>query len=247
MAARNRKPSIYAVAVLGALSAVIAAAATQVSAPESPGNRQEIRVDAATLDRYVGQYRIASQGILAVTREGLQLEAQITGQPRLPIFAQTPNTFFWKAVDAQITFSTADSGPAGSATIHQNGRDLVAPRLGEAAAQAIRQRLAERMDRQQPRSGSEAALRKSIAAIAAGAPNYDDMSAALQDATRRQLPVMQGYLGEYGPVQSVEFKGVTPSGADRYLVTYRSGKQSRWFISLDADGKITGMLMQEPF
>ncbi len=247
MAARNRKPSICAVAALGALSAVIAAAATQITAPGTPGNRQEIRVDAATLDRYVGQYQISSQGILAVTREGSQLQAQITGQPRLPIYPRTPNTFFWKAVDAEITFSTADAGPAGSATIHQNGRDLVAPRLGAAAAQAILLGLAERVDRQEPRSGSEAALRKSIAAIAAGTPNYDDMSAALQDATRQQLPIMQGYLEEYGPVQSVEFKGVTPSGADRYLVTYRSGRQSRWFISLDGDGKITGMLMREPF
>lgn len=73
------------------------------------------------------------------------------------------------------------------------------------------------------------------------------MTEALQDATRQQLPAMQAYLNECGPVQTVEFKGVTPSGVDKYLVTYRSGKQSQWFIGLGADGKIAGMLVREAF
>jgi len=247
MATRARKPSTYAFAVLCVTAALVTAAAVQVNGPESPGERQEISVDTATLDRYVGKYRILSNDILTVTRDGSQLNARITGQTKLPIYAETPNKFFWKVVDAQVTFAVGDSGPATSATIHQNGRDLVAQRLDDASAQALEQQLADRVSRQQPQSGSEAALRKAIAAIDAGAPNYEDMTAPLQDAVRRQLPLFENSSKERGPLKSAEFRGVTDTGADKYLVTYQSGKQLEYFITLNADGKISGMLARQPF
>jgi hypothetical protein len=247
MSKRNRKPSTYAFAGLCILGAAVAASATQILAPESPGDRQEISVDPATLDRYVGHYQLRPYSVLTVTRDGSQLFTQLTGQPKLPDYAETPNKFFLKVVDAQVTFAVGDSGPASSATIHQNGQDLVAPRVDDATAQALEQQLADRMSRQQPQNGSEAALRKSIAAIEAGAPNYDDMTAALQDATRRQFPVLETSLQELGPIQSVDFKGVSAGGADKYLVTHQSGKRSEWFIALDADGKISGLLVRPAF
>jgi len=247
MATRARRPSIYAFAALCVLAAVVAAAATQIVAPETPGGRQEISVDTATLDRYVGTYQIKSYFILTVTRQGSQLYTQITGQPKVPNFAETPNKFFYKVVDAQITFAVGDSGPATSATIHQNGRDLVAPRVDDATAQALEQQLADRVSRGQPQNGSEAALRKSIAAIAAGSPDYDDMTAALQDAVRTQLPVLEGSVKQYGPIQSVEFRGVSETGSDKYLVTHQNGKQSEWFITLDAGGTISGLLVRPAF
>ena len=37
-----------------------------------------------TLDRYVGKYSIGSVRILTITRDGDQLNAQISGQPKLP-------------------------------------------------------------------------------------------------------------------------------------------------------------------
>ena len=247
MATQVRKSSIYAFAGLCAMAALVAAAATQIATPDAPSPRQEISVDTATLDRYVGKYQLAAHAMLTVTRDGTQLNAQLTGQPTFPVYAETPNKFFWKVVDAQVTFAVGDSGPATSATIHQNGRDRVALRLDEASAQALEQQLADRVSRQQPQSGSEAALRKSIAAIGAGAPNYDDMTAPLQEATRQQLPRLEPYFKEYGPVTSVEFRGVTDTGVDKYLVTYQSGKQSQWFINLDADGKISGLVVRPAF
>jgi hypothetical protein len=104
MTTRARKPSTYAFAVLCILAAVVAAAATQIVAPESPGDRQEIGVDPATLDRYVGKYQLGSHFILTVTREGSQLYTQITGQPKAPVYAEAPNKFFWKVVNAEVTF-----------------------------------------------------------------------------------------------------------------------------------------------
>jgi hypothetical protein len=247
MTTRARKSSTYVFAVLCATAALVAAAATQITEPGSPGDRKEISVDAATLDRYVGKYQIMANHILTVTREGSQLNARITGQPELPIYAETPSRFFWKVVDAQVTFAVDDSGPASSATIHQNGRDLVAQRLDDASAQALDRQLAERVSSQQPQSGSEAALRKSVASIAAGAPNYADMSEPLQDAVRQQLPMFESFAKENGPLQSADFRGVTGTGADKYLVTYQSGKQLEFFITLDADGKISLLLARQAF
>jgi bla regulator protein blaR1 len=247
MTARARKPSTCAFAVLGLLAAAVAAAATQIVAPENPGTRQEVSVDLPTLDRYVGKYQLRSYFVLTVTRAGSQLYAQITGQPKLPVYAETPNKFFWKAVDAEVTFADSGSGPAASATLHQNGHDNEWLRVDEATAQALEQRLADRVSRQQPQTGSEAAVRKSFAAIAAGEPNYGDMTTALQEATRKQLPVLEGSFKGYGPITSVEFRGVNDGGSDKYLVTHQSGKRSEWIVNLDADGKISGLLVRPAF
>jgi hypothetical protein len=247
MATRAREPSSYVLGVLFALAAVAAAAAAQIVAPENPGARQETSVDLATLDRYVGKYQLRSYFVLTVTRDGPQLYAQITGQPKLPVYAEAPNKFFWKIVDAEVTFAVSDSGPAASATIHQNGHDNEWLRVDEAAAQALEQQLADRVSRQQPQAGSEAAVRKSFAAIAAGEPNYGDMTAPLQEATRKQLPVLEGSFKGYGPITSVEFRGVNDAGSDKYLVTHQSGKQSEWIVNLGADGKISGLLVRPAF
>jgi len=247
MTQRDLKPWTYGFVVLCALALTIAVAATQVTAPDTSGSRREISVDAATLDRYVGKYHVGSTNILTVTREGAQLEAQITGQPKLPLFAETPIEFFWKVVDAQVTFATGDSGPATSATIHQYGRDIVSPRLDDTSAEALEQQLKDRVSRQQPLPASEALLRKSIAALAAGAPNYQDMTPLLQDLTRRQLPALESYLKDWGTMRSVEFRGVAEMGADKYLVTHQSGKQSQWLINLDSEGKISAMAVLPVF
>jgi hypothetical protein len=92
---------------------------------------------------------------------------------------------------------------------------------------------------------AEALLRKAIATFGAtGVPDYEDMTASVQAQIRRQLPdLTQGYQ-EYGPVQSVKFRGVTDTGADEFLVNHQNGKQSKWVIALNADGKVSEVAMQ---
>ncbi len=81
-------------------------------------------VDAATLDKYIGNYELARGFNLAITRVGNTLFAQATGQPRVEMAADSPTEFHILAVKASITFA-----PDGSAlTLHQNGRDLPAKR-----------------------------------------------------------------------------------------------------------------------
>ncbi len=48
---------------------------------------------------------------------------QITGQPKLELFAESETAFFIKPVDAQLDF-VAEGGAVTHLMLHQNGRDL---------------------------------------------------------------------------------------------------------------------------
>ena len=237
MTQRNSKPWTVGFVVLGALALSVVAMATQVAAPDAAASPQ-LTLEATTLDAYVGDYEIAPNVILSITRDGSQLNAQVSGQPKLPIFAQSPTKFFYKVVEATLTFSVEAGSPATAVTLHQNGQDLLARRVDSAAAQQARQRLAERIQANQPQAGAEAMLRKTITALEAGTPNYEDMSPMLQQATRSQIPVLIPGMKDLGPVTAVEFRGVHQSGGDKYLVTHQSGKQSQWLVALGPDGRI---------
>ena len=98
-------------------------------APAAPKEHKEIAVDPKLFDGYVGQYQLAPNFILTITREGDQLFAQATGQPKFQIYPESQRDFFLKVVDAQITFETDASGRATSLTLHQNGANMPAKRI----------------------------------------------------------------------------------------------------------------------
>jgi bla regulator protein BlaR1 len=241
MATRTRRRWTYGFALTSILAFAIAAAATQVTAPTNgSGASQEISMDVPTLERYVGNYKLGDV-VLAITLDGSQLSEQVTGSPKLPIFARSPNEFFVKGAPLQvlqITFDTSQDGPSKSATFQALGQNVVAPRLDDAAAQAIATHLAERFAQQQPQEGSEAALRRSLEAIEQNAPNYDEMGPGLQRLAREQWPTIQAMAKERGPLASVQFRGVTQTGLDKYQVTYQNGKQTTWIIKLNDNGTI---------
>jgi len=89
----------------------------------------EVKVDAARLDALVGQYALAPTFVLTVTREGEGLFIQATGQPKLQVFAESDSTFFYKVVDAQVTFERDATGKVARIVLHQNGRDTPGQRL----------------------------------------------------------------------------------------------------------------------
>jgi hypothetical protein len=66
---------------------------------------------------------------MTVTKDGPHLYAQLSGQPRLEIFPKSGTEFFWKVVDAQVTFVKDDQGKVTKAIHHQNGQTIHAPRL----------------------------------------------------------------------------------------------------------------------
>jgi CubicO group peptidase (beta-lactamase class C family) len=94
-----------------------------------PKEHKEITLDPKLFDGYVGQYQLAPNFILTITREGDALFAQATGQPKVQIFPESEREFFYKVVDAQITFETDSTGRATSLTLHQNGATMPAKRV----------------------------------------------------------------------------------------------------------------------
>jgi CubicO group peptidase (beta-lactamase class C family) len=91
---------------------------------------KEVKGDPATYDAFVGKYDYG-QGkvIMTVTREGNRLYAQLTGQPRFEIFPASPTEFFWKVVNARVTFVKDADGKTVKAVHHQGGQTFDAPRI----------------------------------------------------------------------------------------------------------------------
>jgi hypothetical protein len=213
--------------------------------PPPPGNsptgqptRQKVAVDAAVLDGHAGFYQLNDDTVFTVTREADHLLTHLPGQQHVAFFAQSPTEFFADVVDAQITFVQGERGSATSAILHQAGGHFPMQRVDAATAQQIANRLAEKVKSQTANPGTEAALRRLIEGIVSGEPNYDEMSAALAEATRQQLPKLQPGLAELREVQSVRFLGVGAQGEDVYSVRHENGA-SHWRIALDSKGTIS--------
>jgi hypothetical protein len=104
-------------------------AAPKLSASELPPELKEIAFDAAMSGDYVGKYQLDSGALLDVVLKSDHLEAQLTGQGALPIFASSNDKFFYKVVDAQLDFERDGGGKVIAVVLHQNGRDMRAPRI----------------------------------------------------------------------------------------------------------------------
>ena len=82
----------------------------------------------ASLDDYVGTYKLADKFLLNVFRMNDGLFARATGQDAIPIFPSAPNEFFAKAVQASVSFTRDPNGVVNGLVLHQNG-DRAAPKL----------------------------------------------------------------------------------------------------------------------
>ena len=99
----------------------------QGTAEFGPGKSVELGPE--LLERYVGHYELAPGVAITVTREGSQLRAEVTGQQAFEIYAESEREFFYKVVDARITFTVGSDGTVQGLTLHQGGRDVPARRL----------------------------------------------------------------------------------------------------------------------
>jgi CubicO group peptidase (beta-lactamase class C family) len=119
-------------AVIVLASNAVAMPETWISSWEAKGRpvvaRAEVALPAETLDQYVGVYSIDKQARFTLVRQGGGLVARLTGQPFSPIFASAKDEFFYKIVDAQLSFHRDKEGKITGLTLHQNGRDIPATR-----------------------------------------------------------------------------------------------------------------------
>ncbi|MBY0574926.1 MAG: serine hydrolase [Undibacterium sp.] len=100
--------------------------AATIAEPES---KSETLVSADILDQYVGNYALAPNFILSLTRDGEKFYAQATNQPKFELFAKDAKNFYLKVVDAQIKIDTDASGHGISLTLFQGGAAMPAKRI----------------------------------------------------------------------------------------------------------------------
>jgi CubicO group peptidase (beta-lactamase class C family) len=107
-----------------ALSAIVFGAPYKI-----PAERQAITVATQILDKYIGQYQLAPNFIITITKEDGKLMGQPTGQPKSELFAESETKFFLKTVDAQVTFVKDAEGNVTNLILHQNGRNAPAKKI----------------------------------------------------------------------------------------------------------------------
>jgi CubicO group peptidase (beta-lactamase class C family) len=91
--------------------------------------RSATALAADALDEYVGVYELGPQATFTVLEVDGALRVRLTGQQFLPVFAQGGDEFFYKAVDAQLSFKRNADDKIDALVLHQNGRDLTAARV----------------------------------------------------------------------------------------------------------------------
>ena len=108
--------------------------------------REIPKVDASvtpeSLDVVVGRYDYGT-GVLTVTREGGKLFAQLTGQPRFPIYPKSDTEFFWKVTEAEVKFVKNENGDVIKAIHKQGGQTLQAPKLEDVKEARVDSKLFE--------------------------------------------------------------------------------------------------------
>ena len=96
---------------------------------ELPHVRKVVPVAPSVLAAYVGTYELVPEVSIEVTVENGTLMAQLTGQSSLPLYPESETTFFYRVVDAQITFQKDDEGSVVALILHQGGADHTAKKI----------------------------------------------------------------------------------------------------------------------
>lgn len=91
-------------------------------------------------------------------------------------------------------------------------------------------------------AAAEAMLRKTIAALQAGAPNYGDMSADLASKVREQSSAITPLVQSFGAVQDLAHVG-DENGAELFLVLF-ANQHTQWIIAQNPEGKIVALLFR---
>ena len=94
-----------------------------------PSERKSINVDSKIYDDYVGQYEIASNVLLDITKEGEKLMSQTTGQAKMELLPESEIEFFIKGFTAQFVFVRDGTGKVTKLIINQEGQRVTANRL----------------------------------------------------------------------------------------------------------------------
>lgn len=90
---------------------------------------EKVKLTAEQAESFVGQYQYGPGTVLTVSREGTQLFAQLTGQPKFPVFPVAGDEFEWRVVAAKVKFEKGEDGKVTKGVHHQAGATIDAPKI----------------------------------------------------------------------------------------------------------------------
>jgi hypothetical protein len=227
-----------------AASSATAAALGDVDRSGKPV-RQEIALDAAILDGYVGVYEGHERpdDFQRVTRgmNSLFWHPRVWPNPSVPIYPQSNTEFFSKERwDLQISFITDGRGQAESLIF---GSNSPRKRVDATTARQVFDKMAEKVRRQSASPESETTLRRHIDGLISGKPvilNEENLKLDPKKAAAIRLVMLQDKLAQSGPLQSIRFMHVSMQGEDVFIVKLERGE---WYgtIRLNPSGTISSM------
>ena len=94
-----------------------------------------------------------------------------------------------------------------------------------------------------PTAGTEAVLRRLVAGLASGSPDYDKLSPQFAQVVQRDLPMTHPLFSSMGELKSVTFLGRGETGDDFYNLVFAKGGVIM-SATLDADGRMTGGILR---
>ena len=94
-----------------------------------------------------------------------------------------------------------------------------------------------------PTAGTEAALRRLVAGLASGSPDYGKLSPRFAEIVRRDLPRTQPLFSAMGELRSVTFRERGDMGDDVYDLVFAKGGVMM-SAALDADGRMIGGILR---
>jgi hypothetical protein len=93
--------------------------------------RKAVEVEPNVLKSYAGTYMLSPFFAITITHEDGKLMAQATGQDKFQLFPESKTKFFYKVVDAQITFAKDEEGKINKLVLHQSGQDVPGMKMPE--------------------------------------------------------------------------------------------------------------------
>ncbi|HJY36697.1 MAG TPA: serine hydrolase, partial [Steroidobacteraceae bacterium] len=222
------------------MSAVMRSIAAAYEWPDfAPPERVLTKIDPGTFDRYVGAYKFDDGGpTMTVWRDGDHLYSHVREAPITELFPTSEREYFQRALPARFEFVS------DTMTLHEGGgEDRPAKRIAAAeskplveAAMAAGQRLRE----QRPATGGEAMLRRVVASVANGKPDYAAMTADQAKEIRSSLTEFRSTLDALGALKAVRFQKVLESGIDYYVLDFEKGAADA-AVELAKDGRVSGL------
>lgn len=92
-------------------------------------SHRAIASDPTVYEHYVGEYEMAPNVVITVTKEENKLICRALGRPQVELIPEDKSKFFVKEYDAQITFAENNAGGVTHAVICLNGREVQAKKI----------------------------------------------------------------------------------------------------------------------